>query len=76
MYNEEFLEEQAKKRGWLKYYSLLRPVSIGTHPKNGMIDFVNYDYRKDMDGIRVWAILYYERELTDKELEDFEMVRA
>lgn len=76
MYNEKFLEEQAKKRGWFKYYSLLRPVGIGTHPKNGMIDFINFDSRKDMDGIRVWAILYYERELADKELEDFEMVKA
>jgi len=76
MYNEEFLEEQAKKRGWFKYYSLLRPVSIGTHPKNGMIDFINYNSGKDMEGVRAWAVLYYERELTEKELEDFEMVRA
>ena len=76
MYNEEFLEERALKRGWFKYYSLLRPVGIGTHPTNGMIDFVNYNCRKDIEGFRVWAILFYERELTEKELENYEMVIA
>ena len=76
MYNEEFLQEQALKRGWFKYYSLLRPVGIGTHPTNGMIDFVNYNCRKDIEGFRVWAILFYERELTEKELENYEMVIA
>lgn len=76
MYNEEFLEEQALKRGWYKYYSKARPVDIGTHPTNGMIDFVNYDSMKDIEGFRVWATLFYERELTQKELENYEMVIA
>lgn len=54
----------------------MRPVSIGTHPKNGMIDFINYGIRTEVDGRMVWAELYYNRELTQKEMEDFEMVRG
>lgn len=56
----------------IKYYSVL----IGTHPKAGMMDFINYDTRTEGNGRMVWAELYYNRELTQKELEDFEMVRG
>lgn len=54
----------------------MRPVSIGNHPKAGMMDFINYDARTKVNGHMVWAELYYNRELTQKELEDFEMVRG
>ena len=72
--DEEFLQKQAVKRGWRKYYSCLCPVNIGTHPTNGMIDFINYDTRKEICGVKVWAALYYERELTDKELTDYNII--
>lgn len=45
-------------------------------PKNGMKDFINYDTKTEVNGRMVWAELYYNRELTQKELEDFEMVRG
>ncbi|MCI8506926.1 MAG: hypothetical protein HFI67_12180 [Lachnospiraceae bacterium] len=54
----------------------MRPVSIGTHHKNGMMDFINYDTRTEVNGRMVWAEIYYNRELTQKEMEDFEMVRG
>lgn len=72
----EYIRQAAQKNHWIKYYSLLRPVSIGTHPKNGMEDFINYDTKTEINGCMVWAELYYSRELTQKELEDFEMVRG
>lgn len=53
----------------------MRPVSIGTHPK-GIEDFINYDIRIEINGRMVWAELYYSRELTQKELEDFEMIKG
>lgn len=28
----------------------MRPVSIGTHPKNGMMDFINYDTETEVNG--------------------------
>ena len=54
----------------------IKQVTRGTHPKNGMMDFINYDTRTEINGHMVWAELYYNRELTQKEMEDFEMVRG
>lgn len=75
MSTNEYIRQATDRNHWIKYYSLLRPVSIGTHPKNGMEDFINYDTRTEVNGRMVWAELYYSRELTQKELEDFEMIR-
>ncbi len=43
MSNAEYVRNAANKYGWKKYYSIMRPVSLGTVPKQGMMDFVNYD---------------------------------
>ena len=48
MNTNNYIRQSAQKYHWIKYYSVMRPVSIGTHPKIGM----------------VWAELYYNRELT------------
>lgn len=71
----EYIRQAAQKNHWIKYYSIMRPVSIGTHPK-GMEDFINYDTRTEINGRMVWAELYYSRELTQKELADYEMVKG
>lgn len=76
MNTNDYIRNAANKYGWLKYYSIMRPVSIGTHPKNGMMDFINYDTRIKVDGCMAWAEVYYNRQLSQKELIDFEMVRA
>ena len=56
------------------YYSLLRPVSIGTYPKQGMTSFENFDKRKTFpDGTRAWGLLEYNRRLTEKEMHDFDL---
>lgn len=76
MSTNEYIRQSALKYHWYKYYSVMRPISIGTHPKNGMMDFINYDVKTEVNGRMVWAELYYNRELTQKEMEDFEMVRG
>ena len=75
MSTNEYIRQAAQRNNWNKYYSLLRPVSIGTHPK-GIEDFINYDARTEINGHMVWAEIYYSRELTEKELADFEMIRG
>lgn len=75
MSTNEYIRQVAQKNHWYKYYSIMRPVSIGTHPKDGMMDFINYDIKKEINGHMVWAELYYNRELTQKEMEDFEIMR-
>ena len=39
------------------------------------MDFINYDDRTEVDGKMVWAELYYNRELTDKEMKDYDLVK-
>lgn len=43
------------------YYSLHRPVSIGTFPRDGMVSFENYDNRTYVESIgrEAWAELHY-----------------
>ena len=71
----EYIRKTADKYGWIKYYALLRPVSIGTQPARGFMDFINYDERTEVDGRMVWAELYYNRELTEKEMKDYDLVK-
>ncbi len=80
MSNTEYVRTAASKYGWKKYYSVMRPVSLGTAPKSGMMDFINYDDRTEIQAnngvIQAWAELYYNRELTEQELHDYEIVRG
>lgn len=71
-----YIREAAKKNNWIKYYSTLRPVSIGSQPKKGFMDFINYNDRTEIDGKMVWAELYYDRELSSQELKDYELMRG
>lgn len=75
MSTNEYIRQVAKRNHWIKYYSIMRPVCIGIHPK-GIEDFINYDTRIEINGRMVWAELYYSRELTQKELKEFEMIRG
>lgn len=80
MSNTEYIRSAASKYRWKKYYSVMRPVSIGTVPKTGMMDFINYENRTEIQinkgVVRAWAEVYYNRELTKQELKNFEMVRG
>lgn len=67
-----------EKKEEYKYYSTQRPVDIGTYPKsreNPMIGFTNYDSRIPVEGgaFRVWGELIYDKPLTEKELNDYEL---
>ena len=64
MSTNDYIRQSAQKYHWCKYYSVMRSVSIGTYPKTGMMDFINYDDRTEVNGRMVWAELYYNRKLT------------
>ena len=59
-----------------KYFSVLRPVSIGTFPKEGFVDFVNYDNRRYVPEIdhNAWGYLLYDRELSEEEMHDYDFM--
>lgn len=56
------------------YYSVLRPVGIGTFPKKGFVGFKNYETRKEVfPGFWAWGELYYKESLTGKELSSYDL---
>ncbi len=71
---QDYVRQAAQKYGWFKYYLTLWPARIGTHPKEGLMDFINYDSRTEVEGKKVWAEIYYNRQLTKDELNEYEMV--
>ena len=52
-----------------KYGMRLRGFSIGCQPMKGLVE------RQDDTTGKYWDILVYDRELTDKEIEDYELER-
>lgn len=60
----------------MNYYMTQRPPSLGTHPKAGLICTLEYDGKQFIPkiGMKAWACLTYNRELTSKEINDYELV--
>ena len=50
-----------------KYGMRLRGFSLGCQPMNGLVD------RMDDPSGRFWNILVYNRELTEREIKDYEL---
>lgn len=59
-----------------KYYSILRPVGIGTYPKDGMTGFRNYDKRVYVESIdrEAWGEIYYSKRLDGKAMFSYDLV--
>ena len=59
-----------------KYFTILRTVSIGTFPKEGFVDFVNFDKRCYVPEIdhNAWGYLLYNRELSEKEIHSYDFM--
>lgn len=60
-----------------KYYSLHRPIDLGTYPKENMIDFLNYNTRTFVENIGqlAWAEIFYSQPLTEKQINDYEFYK-
>lgn len=60
----------------MKYYSVLRPVSIGTYPKDGAQEIHNFNDRIYIDSIGrdAWGYIVYDRELSKKEYESWDLL--
>lgn len=57
-----------------KYYSLLRPISMGTCPTDNVKSFANYNDRKYVESIGkyAWGEVFYTKKLKHPEDYDFE----
>jgi tRNA G10 N-methylase Trm11 len=63
------------KKGPHKYYLTQRPPSMGTHPK-GTTKVVAFDQRQFVDeiGREAWGYVEYDKELSDKDIDDYELM--
>lgn len=55
------------------YYTTTRPATVGTIPANGLVSMENFDSRKNVGYCLAWAKVVYDRQLTSKELRDYEL---
>ena len=60
------------------YYMTQRPFSIGAQPKEGLVEVEDFDSKKYIEDIdrRAWSRIVYDRELTEQEIEQYELVPA
>lgn len=61
-----------------RYYSPMRPLSLGTYPKpegNNIIEIHNYDERIRVHDFPrpVWGYIEYDKPLADREMLDYEL---
>lgn len=61
-----------------RYYSPLRPVSIGTFPAVHKLTFRNFPERTYIDSIgrEAWGYVEYDAPLTDQEAADYDLIYA
>lgn len=61
-----------------KYYSLLRPVSVGTVPNCAISEMVNFDQRKYVDEIQreAWGYFLTPDEIAYEEVCEYDLVSA
>ena len=57
------------------YYMLNRPAGIGCQPKNGLVEIEDLDRSIVIPSIGrgAWSKITYNRELTEKEIEQYEL---
>jgi len=58
------------------YYLTQRPFGPGTFPKDGLVEGFNYECKEFIPqiGMKAWASVSYSRQLSEKEVMDYELV--
>lgn len=61
-----------------KYYSILRPISLGAHPDKNVLRIRNFDDRTFCEEIEreAWGYVVYSEPLTGKEAKSYDLWRA
>lgn len=59
------------------YYSLLRPIDIGTLPRKDFTHYENFDIRTYVDSIgrEAWGFVEYSKELTEDEMKTYSLMK-
>lgn len=59
-----------------RYYTQFRPPMPGAIPREGLVQTADFDYKQSFNGIGAWGWAEYSRELTDKEVSDYELAAS
>ncbi len=59
-----------------RYYCRFRPPFPGAIPREGLTHIADFDYPQSFNGIGCWGWAEYSRELTDKEIKDYELAAS
>lgn len=65
-----------KKQFVYRYYTKFRPPMPGGIPREGLLGTASYDWPQSFSGQGVWGWAEYDRELTAKEIDDYELVAS
>lgn len=55
------------------YAMLMRPPAPGAIPREGLIEAIPFESAVSGSGHRIWGKATYSRELTQKEIDDYEL---
>lgn len=56
-----------------RYYCQYRPPMPGAIPRDGLVHIGEYDYKQSFNGIGAWGFAEYDRELSEEEINDYEL---
>lgn len=56
-----------------RYYCKYRPPMPGAIPRAGLMHVEAYDCKQSFDGMAAWGYAEYDRPLTEKEINDYEL---
>ena len=59
-----------------RYYCRFRPPMPGGIPRKGLVHTASFDWPQSFNGITAWGWAEYDRELTDKEVDDYELAAS
>ena len=59
-----------------RYYCKYRPPMPGGIPREGLIYVHSYDNVQSVDGVTAWGYVEYSRKLTEREVDDYELVAS
>ena len=59
-----------------RYYTRLRPPMPGGIPRIGLENIASFDWPQSFNGTCAWGWAEYSRELTEKEVNDYELAAS
>ena len=59
-----------------RYYCRLRPPMPGGIPRDGLVRIADFDWPQSFAGVTAWGWIECSRELTEKEISDYELAAS